>query len=259
MITINFIGYITNDLNSVSKDIPHNIYIMKSDFTIYNARTHELILNVPDKFLFFNIVSKKLYKIFSSRKCFRNIINNQKYVYRNYVYNYDSTLDFWMSKDSRKLDYAFINDILPNGYIYSLEPQLYFNHFYYQIPILTQTSTGKPTFTSTLIYDSLSNAYTSASISISNFSYDVNFNVQYDTSRYIVCDFNVSDSTGKLLYSKYYLGPTNSTGTKCINILFSGNFDSITSDGYIAYLGIVSSSDFTIVSNNVNQFAIFTN
>ena len=44
MITINFIGYIKNDLTSVSKNIPYYIYIMTFDFKIYNTRTTNIIL-----------------------------------------------------------------------------------------------------------------------------------------------------------------------------------------------------------------------
>jgi len=122
MITINFIGYITNDLNSVSRDTPDDIYIMTSDFKIYNARNLNLILNLPDKFLFFNIVTKNLYKISSIIKCFRNINNNQKYIYGEYVYNYDQFTGFWNSTDYRKLYYLKLIDpsININGYIYTV-------------------------------------------------------------------------------------------------------------------------------------------
>jgi len=264
MRTINFIGYITNDLNSVSKDIPDDIYIMKSDFTIYNARTQKLILNVPDKFLFFNIVTKNLYKIIISRKCFRNISNNKKYVYLDYIYYYDSTLYFWISTDSRKLDYRFIKVIPPNGYIYPITLDVYMADPNYpnspiliNIPFITQ---GTPKFTSTLNSDN--STVTISKIlnnEFSNFSYDVNFNVNFDTSKFFECTFTVYDLNGEGYNSSFYRHPQNSSGIKTINILLNGTFDKL-GFPYTVTLCIYTLTDFTIVGSTttVNQYSILT-
>jgi len=120
MPNINYIGYITNDLNSVSKNVSNDIFILNSNFKIYNPRIGEFIIGVPDKFLFFDIVTKILYKVFSSTKCVRIITNNQKYMYGNYVYTYDNLTCFWNSTDIRLLDYFIFTQPIVNRYKFTL-------------------------------------------------------------------------------------------------------------------------------------------
>ena len=47
--------------------------MVTSNFNIYNAQTGNIV------------VTKKLYKIFSGTKCFKNINNTQTYIF-NYLY-----------------------------------------------------------------------------------------------------------------------------------------------------------------------------
>jgi len=112
---------------------------MTSDFTIYNASTKEPIVNVLDTFLFFNILTNNLYKVFRTRQCLR------------YKYTYVQNASFWISTDLRRTDYLDVPNTPQNGYIYYLAPYTFEGPLaQFLIPILSLEPLGTHTFTSTI-------------------------------------------------------------------------------------------------------------
>jgi len=261
MPTIDFIGYITNDLFSVSSNVPDDIYIMKLDFTIYNASTKQPISNFKDPFLFFNILTNNLYKVFRSNQCLRYISNNQTYTYGEYKYNYIQADGFWISTDSRRTDYLDVTTQILNGYTYLLKPDTYDSPlFKFFIPIASQVKLNTPMFNSTI-----NNPSTTASISNITpiqFGFDVQLSVEVEQrTNYVQFYFYLNDKNNLTLYSiTRLLFPDPNPNPNINTVTFSFSSLIYRTNNFPFTMGVILSSDskFTIKDSANKQFRIFT-
>jgi len=254
---IDFIGYITNDLFSVLSNVPDDIYIMKSDFTIYNARTKQPILNVPNKFLFFNILTNNLYKVSMIKQCLRYISNNQTYTYEEYKYNYIQADGFWSSTDPRRTDYLGLTKQTLSGYTYILTARVYdLPLTSLHISIDEQVPFNNPTFTSTI--NMIPTTANISNINLNPFGFDVQLDVQVDSSsNYVQFNFYINDSKNLTLYSITKLVyPEKNTNT----VIFSFNSVIFHTLEYPFTMGLSLGSDskFSISNTSNRQFRIFT-
>jgi len=230
---------------------------MKSDFTIYKASTKEPILNVPDTFLFFNILTNNLYKVFRSRQCLRYISNNQTYTYGEYRYNYIQAAGFWSSTDRRRTDYLDGSNIPQNGYIYTLEANTFESSLTeVAIPIVLINPFGNPTFNTSI--NNLSVTASISDITPNQFTFDVQLVVQVDSSsNYVQFKFDLKDANNLPFYSNTtVLYPETNTDP----VTFSFNSLIYNNRQYPFTMGVSLSSDseFTISAIKDRQFRIFT-